>query len=324
MCAGELCNAIQRLAATLCNFLAATFNLLLCCIITDDGRASSTALEMAKQSSILIDKSAEQVVAELKQARADAQASLNEGAHFEDGQSYKNMPSGGEWKRAKDCLPVVNNGTPASLFGEDGAKPMDLGQGSVGDCYLLSSFAALAEEAGRVEMLFANGSYGGDGTSHKYVVFFYKEDRWHPVEVDDRLWVDRNSSKPIFCNSKGTSRMWPMLLEKAYCKFEFGGDWSKMNGGQPYHAMHRLRGCSSGRVPTDSLSRDLSDEQLYKLLHQKIVSDPNGMVVASLEAMPWASCVPTVRSNPHPDPTPDPNPNPNPNPSPSPDLCPNG
>ena len=40
-----------------------------------------------------------------------------------------------------------------------------------------------------------------------------------------------------------------------------------------------------------------SDESLYAILYNKIVADPDGCVVASLQSMPWGSCVPTVCSS---------------------------
>jgi len=46
----------------------------------------------------------------------------------------------------------------SSLWGKNGIEPRDIVQGDVGDCYFLSSAAALAEYPSRIEKLFLTRS----------------------------------------------------------------------------------------------------------------------------------------------------------------------
>jgi len=70
--------------------------------------------------------------------------------------------------------------------------PMDVAQGSVGDCWLLAAFSAFAEYRGAVEKLFSN-TPGIDGLladhSNMYTVTLYDLKTWTPVDikVDERL-----------------------------------------------------------------------------------------------------------------------------------------
>ena len=61
----------------------------------------------------------------------------------------KNVPNS-TWMRPKEFLPDGNK--PALFY--QGAKPDDIVQGILGDCYFLSSLSVLAEEQERIEKLF--------------------------------------------------------------------------------------------------------------------------------------------------------------------------
>lgn len=289
---GALCAATKKFGIGLLNCLVATLQLFCFFICKGKERAPED-----KAGKALTARTAADVKEELEAANVNAEswrATVATGEPFaEDLGCYRGMPSGGTWKRAKDFLPLVNPGIPVSLFGQDGAKPMDLGQGRLGDCYLLASISALAEEPGRVEKLFANTEANEE--PGRYAVFLFKDDHWITAEVDDRFWVSKDDNKPLCCNTKGTNKLWAMLLEKvrelpsaprvdslapsaaptrrpaarlahhssppspqAYCKLIFGGDWGKLGGGgQPFQALHHLRGMSGGQVSTDAISKTL-------------------------------------------------------------------
>lgn len=46
-----------------------------------------------------------------------------------------------------------------SLFGVNGAQIGDIKQGSIGNCWIMSAIAAVAEFPGRVEALFKSDAY---------------------------------------------------------------------------------------------------------------------------------------------------------------------
>ena len=67
------------------------------------------------------------------------------------------------WKRAKDiCITDPKNGVkiPEKKFSklfENGIEPMDIAQGKLGDCWLLSALAALAEDPETIRNCFLTG-----------------------------------------------------------------------------------------------------------------------------------------------------------------------
>lgn len=139
------------------------------------------------------------------------------------------------WKRASEI-------TKDAKFILDGLEANDLDQGSLGDCWLISSLAAVAAIPKYIEKVvpndqsFESGSYAG--------VFHFRIWRfgyWIDVVVDDFLPVNE-SGDLIFCRNKTNgNEMWGPLLEKAFAKvnacYEFIG-----NGGHSVDALVDLTG----------------------------------------------------------------------------------
>jgi hypothetical protein len=85
-----------------------------------------------------------------------------------------------EWCRPVDYAPV-----PA-LY-EDNCDPSDIEQGALGDCYLLTSMAIIAhDERSRIEDIVVGPNAGWEAAG-VYVVRLFKNSRWVPILVDDRL-----------------------------------------------------------------------------------------------------------------------------------------
>lgn len=88
------------------------------------------------------------------------------------------------WKRAKDTFDGENN----HLWGANGISPNDIRQGSIGNCWFLSSVSAYAELPGRVEKLFLNQE-SELNEAGIYGVNMYALGIPHTVIVDDYLPV---------------------------------------------------------------------------------------------------------------------------------------
>jgi len=59
-----------------------------------------------------------------------------------------------------------------SLWGSKSIRPAAVNQGSLGDCWLLSSFAALAEWPDRIKKVISNNEYSPEGAFE--FNFFFK------------------------------------------------------------------------------------------------------------------------------------------------------
>ena len=129
----------------------------------------------------------------------------------------------------------------APLFGVNGPSVNDINQGSLGDCYLLSSLAEVASQNSSIikNMITDNGN----GT---YSVNFHVNGQNEYVTV--------NNSLPDDCNTG--ANMWGSLIEKAYTElqtinldtgafYNYGNSYTTIgNGGWPIFAMEAITGAS--------------------------------------------------------------------------------
>lgn len=137
---------------------------------------------------------------------------------------------------------------------------MAINQGETGDCYFLSSAAAIAKK----DPQYIKNSIreNKDGT---YSVDFYREKPWWkfwgPDYTKETVTVDNQfptkNGNPAFNHSKGNGsdgkpeNMWGMVYEKAYAKFQ--GSYEDIgNGGWPSVAMAQITGKGSTTQSTGS------------------------------------------------------------------------
>lgn len=123
----------------------------------------------------------------------------------------------------------------AHLF-ENGIQPSDIAQGQLGDCWLLSAIATLAEKKGQIEQVFRERSFSYWGKYHMRL-YNAKADKWETVVIDD--YVPCKNKKPMFTKPKG-NEMWVLLLEKAFAKYV--GDYADLEGGMTLWAMEAMTG----------------------------------------------------------------------------------
>lgn len=84
---------------------------------------------------------------------------------------------------------------------EDDFSPSDIQQGNIGDCYFLSSLAALAQEEERIETIFFNNFETSGHGIYKLVVVIGGA----PTEmlIDDYIPVFAATNRPVFCKATG-------------------------------------------------------------------------------------------------------------------------
>lgn len=118
-------------------------------------------------------------------------------------------------------------------------EPADIKQGAIGDCWLMSSLACLAEFDGAIRNLFITEEWNPRG---RYAIRLYcgQTKSWETIVVDCMLPVYSESNvgkdehgkelagQPIFAKPSG-EELWVCLLEKAFAKFI--GSYAHLNGG---------------------------------------------------------------------------------------------
>ena len=111
--------------------------------------------------------------------------------------------------------------------------------GSIGNVWLVSSFAALSVYAERVRSRIKQRELAISGR-YEVTLFHPTKKEWQRIVIDDRLPVDPSRAlKYIDVTSKG--ELWPLLLEKAFATI--WGSYEALSQGHPLLAFKTLTGC---------------------------------------------------------------------------------
>ena len=138
------------------------------------------------------------------------------------------------WLRLDEIM--EEKGQRPQLF-EGEIESDDVGQGGLGDCWLMSVIATVAAVSPEsIRRLFVTKRYSTYG---KYTLQLYDgvADAWEEVVVDN--YVPCRSGHPIFAQPHN-NEMWAVLLEKAVAKF--CGSFENIVGGQTAWALMTLTG----------------------------------------------------------------------------------
>lgn len=168
---------------------------------------------------------------------------------FADGEEIE-----GEWLRPGRGEGLADDVQVLSLFSS--ANPVDLGQGALSDCWLISAFAAMAEYPEALMNIFDQKTIALDG---KYSVNLYSFEQQCLVKVvvDDRIPASEGAALCAQISQDG--ELWPCILEKAFAAYtkpvdgEEGGDgllggYKGMDGGHACFAMAVMTGCTDLEV----------------------------------------------------------------------------
>jgi len=151
---------------------------------------------------------------------------------FEDGFSQE------DWLRPGRGEGLADEAKELQLF--SGVDPNDLGQGGLGDCWLISAMAAIAEFPDQVMGMFDAKTISMEG---KYAITLYSyEDGMAPTQyvIDDRFPVRGSSFEMVHMTDEG--EIWPCLLEKAFA--QYATEYSELDGGMSTFAFGAMTGCN--------------------------------------------------------------------------------
>lgn len=136
--------------------------------------------------------------------------------------------------------------------------PSDIRQKGIGDCYIMSSLATLADQ--NHGLIRRNAKDNEDGT---YTVTLYEKPWWVPFwmfHLEPRTFTVDNQfplrgDDPVLAGyndfagqGTDTPELWVMVFEKAFARSSFNGSYNWIgNGGWPDWAMEKLTGKKSSR-----------------------------------------------------------------------------
>jgi calpain-15 len=132
------------------------------------------------------------------------------------------------WKRLSYVYPDVQ-------VIKGGIDNRDIYQGSIGNCYLLSSIASVSEHPDRIQRLLEQQKRSPKGA---YSVALCITGQFQEYFIDDMVPCKNN--RVAFCHSD-EGELWAILVEKAYAK-AYGGYWNTGAGGQSQNALMDLTG----------------------------------------------------------------------------------
>lgn len=154
-------------------------------------------------------------------------------SEYGDTSSIENMI---EWQRISDVYPGH------SLWGDQGIRPEDIIQGSLGNCWLKTAFSSVAEWPGRVEKIFLNvdNELSPNGI---YGMTFYSLGVPHTVVVDDYVptfYKDTSYERNAFGRVSADDGVWAAVAEKVFAKYH--GNYEHLSGGYTFIATQTLTG----------------------------------------------------------------------------------
>merc|ERR1712156_645156 len=127
--------------------------------------------------------------------------------------------------------------------------PCDVRQLDVGDCWLMSAIATVAETPGAINKIFRNTGVdlttlpNPDAPTTLVVTLYDPTNDFKPkdVAINETLCCYPDGSAKFGCRMSAGNEMWVCYLEKACAAF--WGGWKAIDGGNSDEAWQRLVGC---------------------------------------------------------------------------------
>ena len=144
----------------------------------------------------------------------------------------------------------------------------DVQQGSLGDCYFLSSITALTEYPYLIKEKFRTKSFNEEGY---YEIIFFIDGEWQIVFIDDYFPYNTRTRNFAFALPHN-NELWAILLEKAWAKLN--GGYSNIIGGIVSEPVSSLTG-----FPTEYLSHKHFDD--LEIFYKIEEGDKEGTIMSS-------------------------------------------
>uniref|UniRef100_A0A182QLV0 Calpain catalytic domain-containing protein n=1 Tax=Anopheles farauti TaxID=69004 RepID=A0A182QLV0_9DIPT len=126
-------------------------------------------------------------------------------------------------------------------FVTEGYSRFDVTQGSLGNCWFISSCASLTSHPELFERVVPqdNGEFEDEQYAGLFHFYFWQYGQWVEVIVDDRLPVTEDNQLLYICSSVA-NEFWGALVEKAYAKLH--GSYEALISGRGLEGMVDLTG----------------------------------------------------------------------------------
>uniref|UniRef100_A0A096M905 Calpain 12 n=1 Tax=Poecilia formosa TaxID=48698 RepID=A0A096M905_POEFO len=171
---------------------------------------------------------------------------------------------------------------PKELFSSpkfivDGASRLDICQGKLADCWVLSAIASLANHPELLKKVVPLNQSFQDGYNGRFFFRFWQYGQWEEVRIDDLLPTLNN--KLIYLSSPEKHEFWSSLLEKAYAKLK--GGYRALELGHPHEAMVDMTGGVTEVFSLPLVSKDLPELLRSLLAKGALINCANGKTAAS-------------------------------------------
>ncbi|KAK5869177.1 hypothetical protein PBY51_010128 [Eleginops maclovinus] len=155
------------------------------------------------------------------------------------------LQSGVKWKRPGEIC-------ASPQFIVNGATRLDVRQGKLNDCWLLSAIASLSINRSLLKKVMPLNQSFQEGYSGCFTFKFWQYGQWEEVKIDDLLPTHDNNL--IYLNSPERHEFWSSLLEKAYAKMK--GGYRALDMGFPHEAMVDMTGGVTEVINVSRLTKD--------------------------------------------------------------------